>query len=168
VPNPTLSLSGQAKLETQATMRAAIALRFGVEFATSYEFANPLGAGIKKLGALYDVLKMVPEAHLRAADGTMQISYKEAMLGGERPNKFATRDRPAEQGGGKFHTIVMTLPTDGEKIKKKNAKGEETELEFFQSTALHEIGHAVDDTEHFMERNRGNVGYGQWEPSSLV
>ncbi len=160
------SLAGKEDLESQATMRAAITLRFGIEFASSDEFSNPLGAGIKKLGPLYDVLKLVPAAHLVAKEGTMQLSYKEALPGAERPNKFAKRDVPVEKGGGKISTIVMTLPPDGEKIKKKNARGEETELEFFQSTALHEIGHAVDDKEGFMEKNRKSAGYGQWLPSS--
>jgi len=159
------SLAGKEDLDSQTTMRAAIALRFGIEFATSDEFANPLGAGIKKLGPLYDVMKLVPPKHLKAKDGVMQLSYKEAVPGEERPNKFAQRDAP-NGSGAKISTIVMTLPTDGEKIKKKNAKGEETEVEFFQSTALHEIGHAVDDTEGFMDQHRSEAGYGQWKPSS--
>ena len=158
-------LNGKEDLESQATMRAAIALRFNVEFATSDEFDNPLGTGIKKLGALYEVLSLVPQAHLRAGEGIMQISYKEAKPGEDRSNKFAVRDKTSE-GGSKVSTIVMTLPTDGEKIKKKNASGTETEVEFFQSTALHEVGHAVDDTAGFMNGKRSSPDYGQWQPSS--
>ena len=159
------SMAGREDLDSQATMRAAITLRFGVEFASSDEFANPLGAGIKKLDALYAVMKLVPPSHLKAKDGTMQLSYKEAQKGEERPNKFARRDDP-NNVGKKISTIVMTLPTDGEKIIKKNARGEETELEYFQSTALHEIGHAVDDTENFMGTRGASPRYGQWQPSS--
>lgn len=159
------NLNGKEDLESQVTMRAAIALRFNVEFATSEEFDNPLGTGIKKLGALYEVLSLVPQAHLAAGEGIMQLSYKEAEPDKERPNKFALRDKTSE-GGGKVSTIVMTLPTDGETIKKKNASGTETEVEFFQSTALHEIGHAVDDTAGFMTGHRASSGYGQWQPSS--
>lgn len=158
-------LNGKEDLESQATMRAAIALRFNIEFATSEEFDNPLGTGIKKLGPLYEVLSLVPQSHLAAGQGIMQISYKEAEPGKDRPNKFALRDKTSE-GGTKVSTIVMTLPTDGEKIKKKNAAGTETELEYFQSTALHEIGHAVDDSAGFMTTNRASAGYGQWQSSS--
>jgi len=92
-----------------------------------------------------------------------------APLGSEdegRPNKFAKRDVPDSKTGEKVRTIVLTLPTDGEKIKKKNAKKEETEMEYFASTALHEIGHAVDDKEGYMDGNRSKAGYGQWAPSS--
>ena len=162
------SLTGKEDLDSQTTMRAAIALRFGIEFATSDEFNNPLGAGIKKLGSLYDVLKMVPAAHLKAKEGTMQLTYKESLPGSEdegRPNKFAKRDVPNDTSGAKVSTIVLTLPTDGEKIKKKNAKDEQTELEYFASTALHEIGHAVDDKEGYMAAHRASAGYGQWAPS---
>jgi hypothetical protein len=163
------SLDGKEDLDSQIALRGAIALRFGVAFATSEEFNNPLGAGIKKLAELYKVMALVPPAHLKAKNGTMQLSYKEASPDTDddgRPNKFALRDGP-EGGGEKVSTIVLTLPTDGEKVKKKNARGEVEELDYFKATALHEIGHAVDDQEGFMVAHREGAEYGNWLTSSL-
>jgi len=152
------SLKDKEDLESQATMRAAIAARFGIEFPDSGNFNNPLGSGIKRLGKLYDVLRIVPASHLlRTDDQALKISYKVRDKSDKEPSSFDPN----------FKVIELLLPAVDQPIIKKNSAGQDVKLdEQFTTSTLHEIGHAVDDKEGFMAKNGKSAGYGKWIKTS--
>ena len=144
--------------------------RFGVTVVS--DTAANAAQEAKSMKALHKTFATVP-AHTKAAGSIVSITHTDAAgaggIGGAwdtgaavtlsgRPDvgkqKFGTAlDAPAP-GGGR----VKQLPADID----KDCLATDADSELLSFTALHEVGHGVDDSTAYMLRNGGRDDHGGW------
>lgn len=117
----------------------------------------------RALPRMYKVMKMVPEKHTRDNDSL----------------KVMTRTKKLEASwySGDTKAVVLNMPRAGGAIGKLQDIGYNFTMPFktgkgpaivkaFDTVALHEIGHAVDDKNSYMDKHQGSSTYGSWRVES--
>ncbi len=134
-------------IEEQGFLIAAIRARYGID-----SMSGELTSGA--LPRFYKVLGMVPEEH---------ALLNQKLTGITRTKQTGTSD----YGGGSININGGAgTPNRSNREKYDNSEGKKLDLPNFDSTTLHEIGHAVDEASGFMDGKMGNASFGGWEKSS--
>ncbi len=138
--------------QSEAVCKAAIEARYGINFSET-----DLGT-TKKLPALYKLLGKVPASHVVNNPNLKALTYN-------------TEDR----GKGNYYSgdhakiALNDVDEDGNKIDNNyfGPDGKSLSPVYFDVTTLHEIGHAVDKKQSFMDTNGKDAKYGQWKPETI-
>ena len=167
-------LVADAKTTDPRMIAALTSGRFGITMVADTSGTVAAAQEAKSMKALHKTFASVPE-HTKAAGSIVSITHTDASGGGNiggawdtggavtlsgRPDladgkqKFGTDLEANAPGGG----TVKQLPADID--KNCLATGKESELLSF--TALHEVGHGVDDSTAYMLRNGGKPDHGGW------
>lgn len=138
----------------------AIQVLFGIEFKVEDNVETKWTPKLFKL--LYDV----PRHHVKGNKALKRIEY--ATEPESEHNYYRSSDKlialnatpedgttvPYEPDNPTGMIARLSLAAD--EITKKQ------DLEYYSSTALHEVGHAVDDAKEYMKKKAGNATYGGW------
>lgn len=130
-----------------AVYAAAIQVRFGVSLDV-----EPT-AETKFLPLLYDVCCKAPASHMQNKSLTKLQYGKEitkANYFSPSEKLIAFNDMP--------HTPTAYQPDQGQKVS----------VDYFSSTTLHEIGHAVDDALGFMDGKKDDPAFGGWKEDETL
>jgi len=111
------------------------------------------------LPQMYKVLGMVPEKHVRGNDSLKKLTRHKSLEASwyDPSEKAVVLNMPRAGGGiGKIQDAVFSFVTPF-----KTGKGPKI-VKAFDTVALHEIGHAVDDDVDFMGKRQRMKPYGAW------
>jgi hypothetical protein len=128
------------KAAQSAFLVAAIKTRFGID--------NLLGDfGAKSLLRLYELLDLLPSGHT-----TFNKNLK-------------TVDRSKELGTSTYDlkTTITIMAGDLKNTKKYETSTGDLEVNTFDATTYHEIGHSVDHATNYMETKGGGKDHGEWK-----
>uniref|UniRef100_UPI001301DBFE hypothetical protein n=1 Tax=Pelomonas sp. KK5 TaxID=1855730 RepID=UPI001301DBFE len=143
--------------EDKRFMTEAIKARFNMEGLTG-------DLTTKALPRLYEVLLIAPVEH----------TVNNPLLKNIKRNKPGTEASFYTTGTG---NITLNLDKTGRKEKQHVAdpdddvpqgiRPKDKEVSFFNHTALHELGHSVDDRLSFMKSKAGQAPYGGWREHTV-
>ncbi len=121
-----------------------------------------MAKGSKSVKKLYDLLRDVPKSHTKGNIKLQKIERygDKTGSGSYRPSTGRIKLECGRTGDGKEEELCATrhLPDVEDDCKPKGGNPPA-----FSFTALHEIGHAVDDKIGFMDRKGGDGDKGAWE-----
>jgi hypothetical protein len=151
-----MSAGGMNKADKEKVYAKALEARFGFQVKitddATYDYSN--------LDKLYEVLKMVPPEDVK------QASLK--ILKYEAPAPYDPRKEGAGYGSrgaliemGNYGAGTSTWPYT-------NPDGTPAPANGFSISALHELGHSVDDRHGIMAGNQGKSGCGTWTSESVA
>lgn len=151
-------LGGKAKdADSKAFVRAAITARFGTQL-------DDKDLSTKYLPRLYKVLGMVPGSHTLDNPKLRVINRERTKVetSGDYLNGVVNLKAPRT---GLVDSLVSfgawAMP---EKLVGKQLPGGVSQ---FDALTLHEVGHAVDDKQKFMDGKAGSVTFGGWQNHSV-
>lgn len=130
--------------------RAAIKARFG----KSLKIAP--GLKMKKLPKFYDLLKSVPADHVKLNEQLAVIQFNAEPK--DEHNYYSSSDK---------RIAFNAMAEDDSPSPYQPDVGTAVNPTFYDSTTLHEVGHAVDENAKYMKSNGKKAGYGQWQEHSL-
>ena len=137
---------GDTKAEKEAVFKEALEARYGFSIDTQ-------GRDFTNLDKMYDVLKLVPPEDV-AQSKLKTLTYLEPGKGG------------AAYGGA---TIYMGDYGDAKgDWNYQNPDGTPAKVNGFNISALHELGHSIDDRHGIMSSNQGKSGCGGWQKESVA
>jgi hypothetical protein len=157
-----------------AVLAAAMKVRFGVELV-QYESETADKADLKPVAGnapdksvktLYKMLATVPDTHVKKSLREVVRFTKDKIEGGYKDLKIhLSGSRATNKADEKFETLTKPehLPEVDEDCRPVDDKNPKQ----FGWTALHEVGHAIDDAAGFMSKCRGEDKYGGWISSSV-
>lgn len=136
---------GDTKAEKEAVYKKALEARYGFTIDTK-------GRAFTNFDKMYDVLRMVPVTDVKQSK-LKKLEYGE-------PGKSG-----AAYGGA---TIEMGDYGDGETDwGYQNPDGSPAPANGFKISALHELGHSIDDRNGIMSSHGTKGGCGGWQPESV-
>jgi hypothetical protein len=142
-------IGGSANKAEKKLIEAALVARFGLDTLKG-------DLTTKALPRLYKVMKDLPDSHTK---------YNQQL-------KHVERHRKSGEGASwyqdKMKTVELNLEETGNVgrvgiFRRNEEKLNKTKVKSFDTTALHEIGHAVDQQWGFMKGKSKVVKYGGWE-----
>ncbi len=145
------SLKGKAEdAQAKAFVEAAILARYDMT-ALSGDLTT------KALPRLYAVLGEVPERHTR------QNPKLQRIVRNRQPgtSTYDASESKLTLNVGK--TGSSTHELDQDKDVDREARLKHTEVNTFNHTTLHELGHSIDDADKFMDQHGGQDAYGGWQ-----
>ena len=131
----------------QAVVRAAIEARFKVPLEI------PKGLSVTTLPTIYEMLAMVGENHLAGLEG---LAFD------TDPTTTASY-----YGGNKIVLNNMRDPNKEEDYQDQGDPDKQVRVKTCKTTALHELGHHVDEIKDVMGKNMEKAGFGKWKSESL-
>lgn len=130
--------------EDRGTIIAAMQVRYGLDAV----------AGIlstKAVPRLYKALGMAPDKHTLLNESLKIV---------ERTSK---KDDTSDYGSGKIRIQSGEAGRRSGNSKFRTERGSILKLDSFDSTTLHEVGHAVDEDETYMNDHGGEGNHGEWK-----
>ncbi|WP_207478243.1 hypothetical protein [Arenibaculum pallidiluteum] len=142
------AMSAETSRKDEIICQAAIEARFGVTLTVGQDVRT------RRLPRMYALLLKVPETDTVTNKKLLAIEY-------------AT----GPESSGNYHEatkiVFNAMPEDGRTQDYVPDAGSNGVAIYYDATTLHEVGHAVDDNEGFMEAHGGSAGYGQWRTETL-
>jgi hypothetical protein len=138
------------KPEDDALCRAALQVRFNKKLEV------PHGTTTVRIAKLYDLLASVPEEHVRLNDSLTDIDFK--MEPPIKGNYYSSSRKAISLNG---------MREDDTPIDYKADSGSKFTPTYYDSTTLHEVGHAVDDRFGCMDSKGSLSAYGGWKKEEL-
>jgi hypothetical protein len=125
----------------------------------------------KSLQHLYELLTKVPLSHVKDNPSLLEIdrapdadTSKATGTSSWSPEGKIVLCGQAKTTPGNALGNVKQLPTVDENCQPKD----NVAPPYFDFTALHEVGHAVDDKKKFMKGHLGDVAFGGWNQTELT
>ncbi len=147
----------------QQAFKVAIEARFGKTIEVmddEYDFEEMYSGADKSMKKLYELMEMVPESHIADNDRLDKIVRNAEVddYGGVYdPNNDEVVLGCGKEDDGATETMGLDEADDDCKPDP-----DADPVSVFSFTALHEIGHAVDEKRGFMKANGSNAAYGGW------
>lgn len=148
----------------QQAFKVAIEARFGKTIEVmddEYDFEEMYSGADKSMKKLYELMEMVPESHIADNDRLDKIVRNAEVddYGGVYdPNSDEVVLGCGKEDDGATETMGLA---EADEDCKPDPKADPVSV--FSFTALHEIGHAVDEKRGFMKSNMANAAYGGWK-----
>ena len=159
-------------------LQKAIEARFGVQsFQNLTETGGATGPGRstpKSLKKIYALMAKVPQQNVKDNASLKQIELYGGLTG-DAPNAkrgsfydptnkkvVLSCGRDEDTDPQPLANVPLALPNvepDCEMVPDS----EVPVPKYFDWTTLHEVGHAIDDKQHFMDRRAGNAAFGAWQ-----
>ena len=131
----------------QAICRAAIGARFNVPLEI------PDGLSVTTLPTIYQMLAMVGETNVAGLKG---LAFD------TDPTTTASY-----YGSKKIELNNMRDPNREEGMRDQSDPDKEVRVKTCKTTALHELGHHVDEMKDVMGKNMSKAGFGQWKSETI-
>jgi hypothetical protein len=161
-----------------AVLQKAIEARFGVQsFQNLTETGAATGPGLstpKSLKKIYALMAKVPQKNVKDNASLKQIELYGGLTG-DAPNVargsyYAPDKKKIVLSCGRDEDTTPQ-PIFGAPLQLPNVEPDaemvpDSEVpvpKYFDWTTLHEVGHAIDDKQHFMDRRAGDAAFGAWQ-----
>ncbi|MDR3517385.1 MAG: hypothetical protein P4M00_16370 [Azospirillaceae bacterium] len=132
--------------DSEILCRAAIEVRFGKTIKIAP------GLQTRKLPKLYTLLNAVPVDHVALNRSLEVIEFK-----------TEPRDFENYYMASKKKIAFNAMDENDDLTPYQPDRGDAVNPTYYDSTTLHEVGHAVDDKAGFMEGKKGLAKYGNWK-----
>jgi len=124
----------------------------------------------KSVKRIYEVLLKVPESHARTNPKVKEIHRFQEDTGGAAYYKSGRIDLNVGRAGASTSTNQgaqlgnpQFFPDGVDANCQPTEESKKKDIRYFDWATLHEVGHAVDDKNKFMEKNMAGTAFGGWK-----